>query len=363
MNHSSISSRTSIHNEHRVVDVTEETKSFQLQEYYYNDDLTTFKTIKTFLPIAISEDYKRNLPDDFFENIFSQCDDNFVVDNSLSDEDILQNRNCYSKDIESLCSVLKKIIKPYVAIAWTDKDFNKFEKHEFVINNNLVPKNNPDVGTERAGDLHYPVKDKMIYDEIPSVTDRIKSQKLVLKAREDIETILFALSKLSNLSAYSSKNNNSYRIFTSDIITKMYGNINQLYPRSIVNYSAFQFCIKDYPFDTKSGRIYSISNVTSSVKNKFELIDVFYKNLDAIISFLNDLEWLEKTDDNVLKYETQVLKNAYGICIGLCAFIGEEEYYRKILTTSLDGNLLDSHTTIGSIFFNRINKKTNEVHE
>lgn len=365
MNPSSISSRTSIHNEHRVVDVTEDVKSFQFQEYYYNDNLTTFKTVKTFLPIAISEDYKRVLPEKFFENIFAQCSECFRPDHNLSDAEKAIKCDDYHSRIDELLEKLQKIILPYVSISWTNKNLNEhFEKQAITINNMLVPKNNPKAGTEENGDLHYSVKAKLVYDIIPSITDRIKNQKLVLKAKEDIEDIIIRLSNLSVLSAYLAKANNSYRKFTTEIISKMYGNVNQLYPRSVVNYSAFQFCVKGYPFDTRSGRIYSISNVTTDkIQNKFELIDVFYKNIDAIVNFLNDVDWIQKSEDNTLDYETQILKNAYGICIALCAFIGEEEYYRKLLTTSLEGNLLDQHTTIKSIFYNRITKRTNEVHE
>jgi len=358
----SITYRTSIHNEHRVIDVTEEVKNFQFQELYYNNDVTNFKTVKTFLPIMISEDYHRKIPLDFFNDIFSQCTTKFEIDKSLTEDE--RDKKCeeYSKEVEDLCVELKKIILPYISLAWSNEK-TKFEKHSIKTRNDLIDKINPFVGTLNNPTSHYPVNANLVYDEIPSVTGRIKSQKLVVKAKNDIAEILYKLSDLSDLSAYLSNSQNTYRAFTSDIITKMYGNVNQLYPRSIVNYTAFQFCLKGYPYETKSERVYSISNVTPNIKNKYELLEIFMKNIDAIISFLHDLEWTEKNEENYLEFEVETLKNAFGICIALCAFIGEQECYRETLTNSLDGALIDSHSSIGSIFFNRINKRTNEVHE
>ena len=103
--------------------------------------------------------------------------------------------------------------------------------------------------------------------------------------------------------------------------------------------------------------------MNSNIKNKFDLIDIFYKNMDAIINFLHDVNFIDKTADNKHDFELQTLKNAYGICIALCAFIGEEECHKEILTTSLDGSLLDNQSAIGSVFYNRTNRRINEVHE
>lgn len=358
---SNISYKTSIHNNHRVVDVTDEVKSFQFQEYYYNNDITNFKTVKTFLPIMISEDYKKKIPVNFFENIFANCTDKFEIDKSLSEQE--RNEKCeeYSEKVIKLNTELKRIILPYVTLAWSTEK-SKFEKHSITTRNELVAKINENVGTNKNPTSHYPVNAELIYDDIPTVTERIKNQKLVLKAKEDIETILYKLSDLSDLSAYLTNSQNTYRAFTSDIITKMYGNQNQLYPRSIVNYTAFQFCLKGYPFETKSERVYSISNITSKIQNKYNLIEIFNKNIDAIISFLHDLEWTDRKT-NYIDFEVDTLKNAFGICIALCAFIGEEECYRETLTNSLDGALIDSKSSIGSIFFNKLNKRMNEVHE
>ena len=359
---SSITYRSAIHNEHRVIDVTEEVKNFQFQELYYNNDITNFKTVKTFLPIMISEDYNRKMPIDFFDDIFSHCTKSFEIDKTLSDSEKEQKCIEYSKEIEDFNSELRKMLLPYTSLTWSNSK-TEFEKHAIKTRNELVDKINPLVGTEQNPTTHYPVNAELIYDDIPSVTSRIINQKLVVRAKNDITTILYKLSDLSDLSAYLTNSQNTYRTFTSDIITKMFGNVNQRYPRSIINYSAFQFCIKGYPYETKSERVYSISNVTSNIKNKYELVEIFNKNIDAIINFLHDLEWSEKTAENYIDYEIETLKNAYGICIALCAFIGEQECYKEILTNSLDGSLIDNHSSIGSIFFNRINKRTNEVHE
>lgn len=356
----SISTRTSIHNEHRVVDATDDVKSFKFQESYYSDDVTNFKTVKTFLPIAISEDYKRKISDNFFNDIFERCTDSFEIDKSLSEEERDQKVEQYSEDIEKLDVMLKKVVLPYVSLSFSNKQSKAATVSRAIMTRDkLVEKNNPDAGKGRP----YPVKAYLTYKSVQSVTDRINNQKLVLRAKEDIADIIYKLSDLSDLSAYLVKADNTYREFTSEIITKMCGNTEQLYPRSIVNYSAFQFCAGGYPFDTKSGRIYSVSNVNSNIKNKFDLIDIFYKNMDAIINFLHDVNFIDKTADNKHDFELQTLKNAYGICIALCAFVGEEECHKEILTTSLDGSLLDNQSAIGSVFYNRTNRRINEVHE
>ena len=330
-----------MNNDHQVENI--------ISDFYNNENYDYFKVIKTFLPIVISEDYRRKIPLNFFEEIFSSCPDELIeIPDDITEEELIDKRKKYLDEIESLNGKLKDIINNYAGLYWSNKN-NVFPKSKIITRNEL-PEH-----TEEYGEI--------IYDEITSVTERIKDQHLVLNARDYITIILYKLNDLSKLCNYFDKENNSYRKFASDIITRMYGNVNQRYPRSIINYTAFQFCLDGYPYNTKSERIYSISNITNKTKNKFELIEIFDKNIEAVINFLHDLEWSEKNSDNTFDFELETLKNAFGTCIALCAFIGEQECYRETLTNSLDGSLIDCHSSIGSIFFNRINKRFNEVHE
>lgn len=361
---STIKNKKSIHNEYRIVDKTSEVKSFQTISEFFNNDFTTFKTVKLFLPISISEDYRRILPNDFLENIFNNCSDKFGIDKNLSEKEKEIKRNDYYSKIRLFRNKLIDLLKPYTVMNKYDDIIDVgIKKESFNVVNCLAIKNNKEILTKNDFDKHFPVSETIEYVSTPSIKEYINKHNILKKAKSDIEDILFQLSELSELSAYLPQSVNTYRQFATKIIIKMYGNCEQLYPRSIINYSAFQLCLKNYPFNTKSGKIYSVSNIPSSVKNKFEVIDVFYKNIDAILSFLTDLEFTEYTeyDSNIVEVETLI--NAYGICIALCALIGEHYYYNKTIMSSLDSSLLDKTSSLGSIFFNKNTKKINEVHE
>lgn len=357
-----IKNKKSIHNEYRIVNKTDEVKSFQTISEFFNNDFTTFKAVKLFLPVAISEDYMRILPENFLEDIFNSCDKSYGTNKNLSEEEKeLQRKKYYSK-ISLFRNKLIDLLRPYTVLNRYDENIDiSIEKKSFNIINCLSVKNNKEILSDNDTDRHFPVSETLEYVSIPSIKEYINKHNLLKKAKSDIEDIIFELSELSTLSAYLPQSSNSYRQFATKIITKMRGNHNQLYPRSIINYSAFQLCLKEYPFNTKSGRVYSISNVPTSIKNKFEVIDIFYKNIDAILNFLSDLEF-EDNEDSV-KVEENTLLNAYGIVIALCALISENYYYNKLITTTLNSNLLDKSSSLGSIFFNRNTKKINEVHE
>lgn len=360
----SIKSRTSIHNEHRIINVTNDVKSFEFKEYYLRNDLTTFYSIRKFLPISISEDYRRLLPSNFFENVFSSCKEDFSVDKTLSDKEKDIKREEYFRTITVLSNRLNEILRPYLALIKNDNKLTKGITQTFTINNCLVDKNNPDILTDKDTDKHYPATSEISYISFPSLRNELRNQKFTELAQSNIRELVNILCVLSNLSAYLFTSENSYRNFVSDIIVSMSGNTNQLFPRSIINYTAFQFCVKGYPYETPSERVYSISNIGLSIKNKFDLIDVYYKNIDAIFNFFNDLDINEKeNDEDNSEYEIRTLKNAYGTCIALCALIGEETYYDKVVSSSLDGSILNNHSLLGSIFFNKNTMKINEVHE
>lgn len=361
----SIKSRTSIHNEHRIINVTNDVKSFEFKEYYLRNDITTFSSVKKFLPISISEDYRRLLPNNFFDEIFSTCKDNFSENNnSLSYEEKESKRQEYFQSISDLSKCLSAIIKPYVSLIKSDKSVQKGTIETFIINNCLVDKNNKDILTDKDTDRHYPAESKISYISFHSLRNEIKSNNFVDLALKNVKDLIVKLCELSNLSAYLTVSENSFRSFVSDIITSMSGNTNQLFPRSIINYTAFQFCIKGYPYETPSERIYSVSNVNLSIKNKFDLIDVFYKNLDAIFNFFDDININDKeVNENNKDFEIRILKNAYGTCIILCALIGEMNFYDRIISSSLDGSILNNHSLMNSIFFNKNTMKINEVHE
>ena len=359
-----IKNTKSIHNEYRVVNKTSEVKSFQAISEFFNNDFTTFKTVKVFLPISISEDYRRILPKNFLENIFASCNNKFGTDKTLTEEQKEQKREDYHNKIKLFRNKLINLLKPYTVLNKYDNTVDiGIKKESFSIVNYLAIKNNKDILTKNDTDRHFPVNETIEYVSIPSIKEYINKHNLLKKAASDIEDILFQLSELSELSAYLPQSTNTYREFAIKIITKMYGNCEQLYPRSIINYSAFQFCLDNYPFETKSGKVYSISNVSTSVKNKFEIIDIFYKNIDAVLNFLADLEFKEYDNYPLETVEVNTLKNAYGICIGLCALIGEHYYYNKTIMSSLDSCILDRASSLGSIFFNKNTKKINEVHE
>lgn len=351
----SIKNIKSIHNIQRTVDKTNKVGSFEFNINELQDDLMNFDTLSKIMQIVISDDYNRFLPKDFWKNNFANCNFEYSCNPNLSTDEILKKQNDYSKDVESLRIRLGEIIKPYTFFTNHDQSLQKQETIK--VNNYLVSKSDG-IGSDSDTDRHFPISVDLTYTDFLSVRKHIQKLDLISLAEEDIKLILKLLSNISAESAYLTSATNSFKSFLTDLIFKIYGNVSKVYPKSIINYAVFQFCLDKYPYETPSGRLYSISNINPNLKNKFEIIDIYYKNIDAILSFINDISFIQETDTNKKQFETNVLKNAYGLIMALSAFIAEENTYQVITSSSLDGAIINKVSSLRSVF-----NKLYEVHE
>ena len=315
----------SVKGTHRIIDNSSESKTFGFCERDLDPSILNFKTVKMFLENAISKDYIDALPKNFFKEIYYIHDNKRVYKESMMSNEERDNlRFLYSNKIQELRNYLKENIKKYYSIvALSDcgdtENYVNVDHMTFSIKNMLA--------IAREDIYHrYPIPADINYDDFPTLNSHITKNNLSEKALIDVKHILNELSDLGNISEILTYDENSYRKFASKIIIHMYGNTTQIYPRSILNHSAFKFCIDEYPYNTLSRRVYSVSNVPKNIKNKFSLVEIYYKNIDAILNFLSDLtfDFDEKSNFNS---EVKTLTNAYGICIALCGLAAEQKMY------------------------------------
>ena len=173
--------------------------------------------------------------------------------------------------------------------------------------------------------LHDKLVDiKNIYSTKYCENNRFERSCLKTKALNDVEYLihlLYILKKIGNEIDSKSFNSISKKIRCNIVNT-----YNKDLPRSVVNYSAFKFCIQNYPYETKNNKLYSISNVN---KNNKDYSQLYNKNFDALIDFIEDVELIN--DVNNFEYETNILDLTYGISIALIALSSEEDIYESFI--------------------------------
>ena len=150
---------------------------------------------------------------------------------------------------------------------------------------------------------------------------------------ESIPRILYKLNELSNISAFIDPRENAFKKFAASVWIYMKGNYESDFPRSIVNYSAFQFAVPGYPFNTPSRRIYSVSNLPRVVTNKLQIEEVFIKNISALTDYLCDATKLLSVE-NICELssddKTILVKNIYASIISIISLYGEVKIWERI---------------------------------
>lgn len=256
----------------RSVFQIQNTMTLQIQKIdkcFDDDNDIKVKTLTALIKNAIGYDYYITYKN-YFDSIFDRCEKNNFYINVSNDKDY----SCLIDILHNKLIDIKHIYKVCVAQ---------------LSNNNVVIKNG-----------------------------------LRLKALHDVDFIMALLFKLDKIGEYTSTNSfqNFYKKLRCNIINTDF----KMLPRSIVNFSAFKFCIPGYPYETKSGKIYSISNVCTD--DKVKRIELYYKNIDALMSFINDMEIYDKSHKD---YELNTLELSFGIMIVLIAMSAEETQYESIV--------------------------------
>ena len=316
----------SVKGSHRIIDNSSDSKTFGFCERDLDPGILNFKTIELFLENAISKDYADALPNSFLKDIYYSHENKRVYKHSLlSNEERDNLRLIYSNKIYDLKKYLKNELKKYCSIV-SSSDCRDTENYVDVDHMSFTIKNMLAIARE-DNDHRYPTPADINYLDFPTVNSHIINNNLLDKALVDVKHILNELSDIGNLSEILTYEENSYRKFASKIILHMYGNVSQVFPRSIINHSAFKFCIDEYPYNTLSRRIYSVSNVPKNIKNKFSLVEIYHKNIYAMLNFLSDLTFDFDEKSNIFNSEVKTMVNAYGTCIALCGIAAEQKLY------------------------------------
>ena len=315
---------------HRVDgDLTNQYSFYSLKDGK-KDLLSTFKVIEMFLPTCIGFEYIPVLPKDYLSDIFKRCDDKREFDETVMSEDDKNYYKCeFSNKIVELNKALYYMLDPYIDIVYSDKGDIEKRAEVKTIRYTITPDEN-NSNLIRSSDITYKI--------FPSISEYIERNNLATKALKDVEYLLNEIADISKLSVFVSPEENSYIRFAYRIIRKMKANYTAKYRRSIVNYSAFGFSAEGYPYNTISKNVYSISDVPSDARNKFVLHDLYNKNEEAVLRFLNDLSFDEKlcgVELDQVNFETKVLCNAYGTIIALISLYAEKTMNDYLLNNSL----------------------------
>ena len=331
---------TTIKNNKRIVDVTPSTGEIQITEQELNTRLTTFEVVKRFLPKAIGKEYESVLPKNFFLDCFNDCVDEYELDHNTITEDERNEKTLeFDEKLTDLCKFIVKTIRSITCMLYSDgrskiKD-SDIQYESFTIKNKLVVGKQCercDRPFEEGGD-HYPVESKIKYIQFPSIKKIVSKRSTIDDLLDSIPKILYKLNELSNISAYIDPKNNPFRKFAASVWIYMKGNYETDFPRSVVNYSAFQFAVPGYPFNTPTSRIYSVANLPSAVTNKLQINDVFIKNISAFTDYLCDalnIFSFKNISDLTSDDKTVIIKNVYASVISILGLYGEVKLWEKV---------------------------------
>lgn len=313
---------------------------YDLDGFHVNKKLLYFKAIKDYFPSAISYDYYKMLPTDFIETLF----DNKETWNTSKNPTINQakiEKRLYHEKIQDLKFICEQIIRKYTSqdVEW--EQFNTVDKLGISVSES-------DINRDKEC---YAVQE---YAQTKTDCQRLQLKNLKNKTLIDVETIIHLLYELEEHAQYIDRNNDSYLKFTNEIACTMYGNAENKYPRSVINYTAFKFCNKKYPSDKNSSTVHDVANITPDLKNVMKVLELNIKNIDAICAFLRNIEFVE--NDDVVTAEVEILKNSYGLCIALVALYGELSFNETI---GKDALLTGTKREQGSLLDDK-NKKINE---
>lgn len=301
-------------------------RNFGLDNSSFDKDITNINTIKLFLPIALGEDYLKILSKDYISNLYSRHSSSFYINDNVSEETIVLKIEEFRQKIKELNEYLINIVNKCTLCYNKDN----FEICNFlgISEETILIEDCLNIDNEKK----YIKFD--IHPSIPKINKYLNDNFI----DNFIDGIFDRLSKLSSLSVYLHDTFNPYRQCMTDIILRMYGNSVAQYPRSILNYSLFGFCIDGYPYKTKNKRIYSIDNPKLN-SNKFEYYDTYVKNTDALLTFMTDLDLAthveeEEYSEKIFEYEKRIIKNSYGLLVSLFALKCEYLHIEYIKTVN-----------------------------
>jgi hypothetical protein len=283
------------------------------------DKLIGFNTITDYLPISIGY-YKTYLPPNYFKNVFGKTR---TPDKLIEKRNVLEK---YKDEIQNLKSIILSSIELYkLRMKETDilEDESLYVRERHSILNKLI--NMRDIDSDDKNP-NYIIK-YITTTPHPQFTEL---NEIVSHIDNDI---LKLLSQLYKIFLYSKRLKydqfNSFKMFCKNVIIHMRANLDENYPKSIVNYTCFMFSIDGYPYCTPSKRIYSINNCPKNINNKINYSIIYMKNTDALTSYFFDILFDDKN-----KTETQIEENiirvAYSLCIALLAYRSEYIEFRFI---------------------------------
>lgn len=281
--------------------------------------VSSFETIKLFFPQAIGIEYFKALPNNYFHDVFKRIDEKKEYDLcSMSEDDLNYHRCEFSNKIIKLNRSIYYMIRKYITVISSPDPEEINSSYKIIRKAYRVFSNLPADDSETA-DIEYTY--------FPTIEEYYENNKLFSKLLEDVEYIMDELSDIALLSRFVKfDNENSYLKFIYDIFKHMHGNPKAIFKRGIVNYTAFEFCVNGYPYNTPSERIYNVSDIPD-IRNKTSLYKYYSKNLDALVTFLNDLSFSDRCCGQKLSetdFEVKALKNAYGVMIALIALYAEK---------------------------------------
>jgi hypothetical protein len=290
--------------------------------YRIPDNLLGFKTIIDYLPVSIGL-YHKFLPRDYFHNVFKQCKDYTFVKQTPN---IAEYHNAYKLKIYELKSSIEETINRYKGqVKETDvlngsNPFFKEERHFIIDKLTLMGDIPPDETNHNFLIKYLTTYPHPTHMEKNSIIEHIDNDIFILLSR------LYEISEYAL--PFSKEECNSFKRFCENIIIHMRANIEEHYPKSIVNYSCFMYSIIGYPYRTPSQKIYSINNYSNKFDNKFHNVIIYMKNTDALISYLYDI--LFKDDEESFVQEEWILRLAYCLCMALLAYRSEYTEYQSV---------------------------------
>lgn len=137
----------------------------------------------------------------------------------------------------------------------------------------------------------------------------------------DVSLLVKELYILFKLNDSLADDENSFMNFFTDVVYHLHGNVEFKFPKELINFTIFQLCLPGYPFETKSKKVYGVSN--TAVSNKLLYTELYCKNVNAFRFFLEDAVEIDITSADTSKTERDTLISVYGICIALMGIYGE----------------------------------------
>jgi hypothetical protein len=283
------------------------------------EKLIGYNTIIDYLPTSIGF-YRNFLPPKYFATLFHKSKTLYKRIGKGEAEYL------YKTEIANLKNIILSALELYKQrIKETDilKDKTLFVKERHSILNKLITMKDIDSDDKNP---NYIIK----YITTNPHPEFAENNEIITHIDHDVLDLLGNLYRISSLSKRLKDNSiNSFRLFCKNIIIHMRANLEENYPKSIVNYTCFMFSIEGYPYCTPSKRIYTINNYPKNIDNKLNYVIIYMKNTDALISYFFDIVFNTKNKTD-MQIEENIIRTAYCLCIALLAYRSEYVEYNYI---------------------------------